>query len=306
MIEKPDNIYFEDLVAKAILFRSAEKIYGTKPNAIGEMRYLTVPYTIALLAHQTKNRLDLYKVWKNQTISAELTKLLYDLMVKVERFIKNTAAGKLYGEWTKREECWFELKQQNLKIDWSGLLKQDLENSKNSTQRKRITDAEIALTQVQDELSTIRSLPAVIWRKIEHWGRETELLSEQQKTVAFNLSEKVRNLTRTISESERQSAILILDRVAEKAPELLDEIDEVNEQTNHNTGKSEITVDIIRSILQWDRKNKQLTMHERKLMAGLETGEMPLTDKNLFYARMCLLKMKKSSNGQISSLAQTF
>ncbi len=224
-------------------------------------------------------------------------------MVKVENFIKTTAAGKLYGEWAKKEECWNELKQLNFRIDYLRLLKQDLEDARNPSQRKRITDAEIALTQVQDELSTIRSLPANIWRKIEHWGRETGLLNEQQKTVAYNLADKVRNFTRTISESERQSAILILDRVVEKAPELLDEIDGVNEQANQ---KSEITVDVIRNILQWDKKNKQLTPHERKLMTGLETGGTALTDRNLFYARMCLLKMKKNGNGQINSFAQTF
>lgn len=291
LIEKPDNIYFEDLVAKTKLFREAERIYGKKPNAIGEMRYLTVPYAIALLTHHTKCRLDLYKIWKNQDISEELKELLYDLMVRVENFIKITAAGKLYGEWAKREECWNELKQQNFRIDYSGLLTQDLEDAQNPSQRKRITDAEIALTQVQDELSTIKSLPAKIWRKIEQWGRETELLSEQQKTVAFNIADKATNFTRTISDSERQAAILILDRVVEKAPEILDEIDE---QTNHKPAKSEVTVDMIREILHWDKSHKQLTPHERKLMTGLETGDTALTDRNLFYARMCLLKMKKS------------
>ncbi len=296
LIEKPDNIYFEDLVAKAILFRSTEKIYGKKPNAIGEMRYLTVPYTIALLTHQTKNRIDLYKIWKNQGISAELKELLYDLMVKVENFIKKTAAGKLYGEWAKKEECWNELKQQNFRIDYSGLLKQDLEDARNPSQRKRITDAEIALTQIQDELSIIRSLPANIWRKIEHWGRETGLLTEQEKTVAINLANKIRNLTKTISDSERQTAILMLDRVVNKAPEILDETDKINEPTNPQTGKSEVTIDVIREVLQWDRKNKQLKPHERKLITGLETGETALTDRNLLLVRMCLLKVKKSEN----------
>lgn len=303
LIEKPDSIYFEDLVAKAILFRSAEKIYGIKPNSIGEMRYLTVPYAIALLAHETKNRIDLYKIWKNQSISAELKELLHELMEKVEKFIKKTAAGKLYGEWTKQEECWNQLKQESLRIDYSSLLKNDLENARNSSQRKRITDAEIALSQVHDELSTIRSIPSSIWSNIGNWGRDTGLLSEQQKTVSFNLTDKVKNLTRTISESERQTAILILDRVVEKAPELLDEIDEL--QIEQKSDRLEITMEGIREILRWDRKTKQLTTFERNLLGKLETGETALTDRNLFYARMCLLKMKKFRSGQINSFTQT-
>ena len=297
MIEKPDNIYFEDLTAKAKLFREAEKIYGRKPNAIGEMRYLTVPYTIAFLTHQTKGKLDLYKIWKNQDISIELKELLYDLMIKVENFIKTTAAGKLYGEWAKKEECWELLKQNNFKVDYSKLLEEDLEDSNTSSQRRRITDAEIALSQIQDELSTIRAIPSKIWLNIENWGKETGLLTEQQKTIAINLADKVKNITRTVSESERQTGILILDRIVEKAPQLLDEIDEINGSNGNMSEKSEITVDTIREVLEWDKTYKKLTPFERKLMRGLESGETILTDRNLLFARICLLKVKKLKNG---------
>ncbi len=292
MIEKPDNIYFEDLAAKAKLFREAERIYGRKPDSIGEMRYLTVPYTISLLTYKTERKLDLYKIWKNQDISEALKSLLYYLMVEVESFIKKTADGKLYGEWAKREDCWEQLKQQNFKIDYFKLLEEDLEDSNSASQRKRITDAEIALSQIQDELTTIRSIPSKIWRDIENWGKETDLLTEQQKTIAINLADKVKNLTRTINESERQTGILILDRVVEKAPQLLDEIDEISNQ-NGNSNKSEITIDVIREVLKWDKAHKQLTLFERKLMNGLESGEIILTDRNLIFARMCLLKVKK-------------
>src|SRR5262249_43427791 len=54
LIDKPDNVYFEDLIAKAILYKSAEKVYGVKPNAIGDLRYITVPYALAWLSHQTE------------------------------------------------------------------------------------------------------------------------------------------------------------------------------------------------------------------------------------------------------------
>lgn len=43
LTDQIDNIYFEDIVAKAIIFRAFEKEYGIKPNAIGDLRYITVP-----------------------------------------------------------------------------------------------------------------------------------------------------------------------------------------------------------------------------------------------------------------------
>ncbi|MBK7477720.1 MAG: AIPR family protein [Haliscomenobacter sp.] len=103
LVRNPDNIYFEDTVAKMILFRSTERIYGVKPNAIGDMRYITVPYSIAWLGFKTENKLDLYKIWKHQSLSEDLKKFLRQIMENVEKFIREKAPGSLYGEWAKRK-----------------------------------------------------------------------------------------------------------------------------------------------------------------------------------------------------------
>ena len=113
---KPDNIYFEDAVALAILFKTAEKLYGIKPNAIGDMRYITVPYAIAWLGYKLNYQLDLYRIWKTQELSSVLNDKLYEIMVKIEDFIKSNAPGSLYGEWAKKEECWITIKENDLDI----------------------------------------------------------------------------------------------------------------------------------------------------------------------------------------------
>lgn len=124
---KPDNIWFEDAIAKAILFSSAEKIYGVKPNAIGDMRYITVPYSIAWLGYRLNYKLDLYKIWKNQSLSENLKSKLYEVMSKVEEYIKTNAPGSLYGEWAKKEECWNAIKNESFEINLENL-KSDLED----------------------------------------------------------------------------------------------------------------------------------------------------------------------------------
>lgn len=57
-----DVAYFEDAVAKAILFKAADKRYGTKVsgNQIGELKQVVVPYTLSLLNLITDGKLDLY------------------------------------------------------------------------------------------------------------------------------------------------------------------------------------------------------------------------------------------------------
>lgn len=289
--KKVDSIYFEDIISKAILFRTAEKLYGVKPNSIGDMRYLTVPYSIAYLGYKTDYKLDLYKIWKNQSLSEALKKLLYELMKEVESFIKDNAPGALYGEWAKKEECWNTLKKQNFDVDFK-TIKTDLEDPKNPSQRKRLADEDAAQVQIEEDLETIKTVPPEVWHKIEDWGRTTGLLSEQQKTVAYNLAGRVRNNTK-ISDYERGSGINILDIVNKQASELLTDIDEINEKSKQNKKKDEITLDLVKKIVQWDKKNKRLEGYQYKFMAELAEGKKSWSEHHKKIATLNLNKAKK-------------
>lgn len=221
LVKKTDSIYFEDVIAKAILFRAAEKAYGVKPNSIGDMRYVTVPYTIAYFSFITKGKLDLFKIWKNQAVSSELKNLLYDLMVQVEIFIKANAPGSLYGEWAKKEECWEQLKKENFEIDLDSV-KPDMLNSKSISQRKKITEDETQDSQIKEEHKKLSSISPKIWANIEEWGKATELLSSNQQTAAWNISIRLKN-NHKLSEYERITGSKILDIVILNSPEILSE-----------------------------------------------------------------------------------
>ena len=296
LIKQPDSIYFEDIVSKVIIFRAAEKIYGVKPNAIGDLRYITVPYSISYLTFKTDCKLDLYKIWKNQGISDNLRSLLYNLMVRVENAIKKSAEknhGALYGEWAKKEDCWIDLKNQEFDIDFSSI-KADFEDPKNPSNRKRIADEETVQVQIQEEIEKLKSIPSKIWHLIEEWGRESGELTEQKKSVAYNLAGRVRNNGK-ISDYERQTGISILDLVIEKAPELLDNVDELidNEKEKKENEKPDITIEQINTIVQWDKKNRKLRDFEFKFMLDLAEGRKDLTERNKFIAGLNMQKVKK-------------
>ena len=112
--ETPDTTYFEETIAKAKLFRTAEQIYGIKPYSIGDMRYITVPYALALLSYTDGDTVNLSEIWRKQTVPDDLKDRLYNLMIDVENFIKDNAPGALYGEWAKKEECWERIKKEHL------------------------------------------------------------------------------------------------------------------------------------------------------------------------------------------------
>src|SRR5690554_2043366 len=181
---KPDNIWFEDLIAKAILFKSAEKIYGVKPNAIGDMRYITVPYSLAWLSLKLDYKLDLYKIWKNQSLSDILKNKLHEVMSKIEEYIKTQAPGSLYGEWAKKEECWNTIRNEDFDINLESL-RSDLEN-KSSEKRKRLTEDEVNNQLIQAELDFIKSIPINKWIEINRIGSEVENMTQHFKDRAIN------------------------------------------------------------------------------------------------------------------------
>ena len=188
--ENVDNIYFEDAIAKAILFKSAEKIYGVKPNAIGDLRYITVPYSISLLGILSDNTIDLYKIWNNQEISKELSALLKDLMILCENFIKEKAPGSLYGEWAKKPDCWESLKDYikdfNIKIP-----KNDLSTRLNP-KRTRISETDIDNLYYKEVESAVMSISAEKWKAIYLYCKENEDIPEYFTNAAHNLGRKLK------------------------------------------------------------------------------------------------------------------
>jgi hypothetical protein len=167
----------------------------------------------------TESGIDLYKIWRQQDISEQMKSLLYQVMLKVEDFIKSKAPASLYGEWAKKEECWTAVKNHDFEIDFS-VLKPDLENGKGATPRRRISTGGTQQLAVDDEVRRIMALSPGTWHKMEEWGRMSGHLSPQQSDVAFTLAGKVRNAAK-LTDYERRTGIFIIETAAVMAPTLL-------------------------------------------------------------------------------------
>ena len=288
--EQPDSVYFEDLVARMIVFRTAEKIYGVKPHAIGDMRYITVPYAIAYLGYQTDYRLDLYKIWKNQGLSEDLKSFLYTLMVEVEKFIRQNAPGALYGEWAKKEECWEALKNTVLDVDF-GQIGQEFADPEKYAQRHRVTEEQLQRQKTEEEIASVYSVPPLVWKEIGEWGEHTGLLSTAQLDDAFKFRQKVKKKS-ALSEIERRHGMEMIGIVAEKAPEILFRMDELAE-TPEKEEEEEITPALVEKIVAWDKKNRVLLDYEYRFMQTLASGQKEWNEKNIAIARLNLNKVRK-------------
>ncbi len=277
---KPDSVFFEDVVAYAILFKSAEKIYGIKPNALGDMRYITVPYSIGWLCLKLDYKLDLSKIWKNQELSNALKTILKEVMIAVERFIIHTAPGSLYGEWAKKEECWNQIIEKDFGINLN-ILFDDLEKEE-SPSRKSVAESDIDDNLIKSELELIKSIPINKWSEINKMGLFIEDLTPTLKDRAINIQSTLK-MKRGLSEIQRKAAITIIDIIVHKSPEFFDENEITNEnvQINDNDFTSEneltnenilnidevipkqMTPSLLKKMVDWDVKTKVLSPNQR-------------------------------------------
>lgn len=288
---KPNTLWFEDMISLAILFKSCEKTYGVKPNAIGDMRYITVPYSIGWLGYKLDYKLSLLKIWKNQSLSIELTRVLEDIMRFIENFIKENAPGSLYGEWAKKEECWTAIKEESFNLNLSNL-KEELQSIE-EIERDKQSDAELEGLQIKASLDRLNSIHHKIWKKIELWGKETGKLSTYQVDMSNTISNRVR-LKRQISQIERKQGEIILDFMAETAPEIFYDLEEYLKQDDEKANiKIEVSVDRINALIKWDRQHKRLKSYEFSLMYDISQGNKLLTDRNKRLAEMNIKKAQK-------------
>jgi hypothetical protein len=207
----PSQSYFEDLIAKAILFKTAEKIYGIKPNAIGDLRYITVPYAIGLISYFLKGDIDLYKIWRSQQVPKEIEDPLKMLMIKIEIRIKNTAPGALYGEYAKKEECWNDLK--SIAPDLVSPIFTDFLQGKDQNRMRETNDLE----QLQREqcLKEIHELGAENWKKVYLWCKATDNVPLFYKNIAHTIGIKIHDNI-TLSNKEILAGFQLMNLLSEK------------------------------------------------------------------------------------------
>lgn len=109
----PENLgraFYEDLIAKAIIFKELEKLYGSGPNSIGQIRSSVVPYTMSILYRLSQvkksNRFDLGKIWLEQELPEDIKAFCYNLLIRVHELCKRYSKSDDVGEYAKREELW--------------------------------------------------------------------------------------------------------------------------------------------------------------------------------------------------------
>ena len=285
--KKINNVYYEDVVAKAILFKNADARYGTKlkKNNIGELKSVVVPYTIGLLNHLVNGKLDLYKIWKYQMVSLSLSDFIYNLMVQVNQFIVSNSPSNNYLEWGKKEDCWIAVRDNK---NWHYNIEDiesDLIDEKNPVVRKITINASDDDNQTEHDTDLVKSIPYQLWNKIADWGTETGMLTLNQQTKARDIAHNIR-FNHRLTSGDISRGMEIFEIVYTNNYEMLQEADslvDVSSNEASSRGKScddvEITIELLKKMVQWDKEHRVLQDWKFRVMYDVVTGNRELNEK---------------------------
>lgn len=118
-----DEVWFQRLIAKAIIFRHLERIIPSQAWYTGGYRANIVTYAIAKVVHDadTRGRVpDLDTVWRLQRVPTALERALLAAAEAANEVITNPPPGvRNMSEWAKKQGCWAELAKRDAAYDAS-------------------------------------------------------------------------------------------------------------------------------------------------------------------------------------------
>ena len=186
--KSPDNFneaWYREAVAKAIVFKSTERLVSDQPWYQGGYRANIVAYAIAKTAHEVKERgraVDFQRIWRQQSPGPEMEEALVVVGEAVHEVLIDPSPGiSNVTEWAKKQACWVRVRE--LAVEWPPAFLEELI----SAEERR--DAERHARRDQRELNGIEAQIAVVtagpgfWEDALAWGTERRMLTPTEDGV---------------------------------------------------------------------------------------------------------------------------
>lgn len=206
---EPDAGYYRQLIAKAILFKRAEKV--ARQYGFPGYRANAVAYTLSLLSFRTAGRVNLEQVWNEQDVSRAVGESIYDWMPLVYNEIIASAGDRNVTEWCKKEECWRHIQTVNLAV--TPLLERELSEGQplpNVGDQEGREGLNLS-AEDRENIARIMQVSAEEWIHICGWGSNSGELKPWQVGIATTLaSYAATGWTRVPSKKQAAQAIAIL------------------------------------------------------------------------------------------------
>jgi hypothetical protein len=171
----PDLTEFKRVISLAILFKTAEALYGELEYK--GYRAQTVTYAIAMLSQRLQRRLPWSEIWELQGLPEDILAPLKTLMVAVREAMSHQPGD--IGDWCKRPECWSNLLSLQVELKLPGGL--EVGPSTTATPVEALSVADHA------RVEAVSAVSPDVWFAVAKWAKETDTLLSWQRSLAFSL-----------------------------------------------------------------------------------------------------------------------
>lgn len=289
---KVSRVYWEDIVANAILFQETDKLFGRKNlNAIGDtnIKSHTVGYAISYFHYVTNNKLDLGVIWKNQRIEEELLIELKRLLVFVYNFFTNLDVA-LISESAKSEKTWNKLKE-NLNHPMNmDVINKYLISEKDYKARYESNIDETKEVAIYDSLQKISSLGVRFWDGLCLYMLKVDCLSQFQQNYVSHIRKKLM-LNGNLSEQEIEKGGAIIETLIDQHINF-DDIEILSKIYNKEITDPSIIFNRLRLI--------NVDTWKKVIALGEQTGKLNFNE--ICTIQSVILKIRKQENIDLKRL----
>lgn len=205
-----DEVYYKKIVSLIILYKSIDKIvdslnFGGYKNNINT-------YVMSKLVYDCGQKLDLIKIWKNQSISFGLSKAIETIAKEVFEKMTHPPKNNInVAMWARRAECWDGIR--GLTIEYS--IDDDLTIEKTIFIPKETANINF------DDL-VIEETDSKIWFEISQWGKDTELIPSNYRSMAYSVGQCLK-INRELSDKQKDFAKEVYVRAFESGFKMKEE-----------------------------------------------------------------------------------
>jgi hypothetical protein len=144
---------------------------------------------------------------------------------------------------------------------------------------KRNTDIDISEEELAQNREIVKSIPPALWNEIGKWGKNSEYFDITKQTIVSNIAYKLRQ-NKILADEEYQKGVEILDIVANRNEELLQESEEyvgkwvqMKKVTMTDDDKNALILEQIRKMLSFNQNRNILSDVEADFLFDILNGK---------------------------------
>jgi hypothetical protein len=245
--KKPTNIdrtFYEELIAKIILFRKLEKLYGQGKNSMGQIRSAVVPYSISILHHFTDavkggQPFNLLRIWVNEGLEDDLLEFISELLSLTNELIKKYSLSDDLGEYSKKPELWDAILKSNEVRSYM-----NSENARQLLIKYSVSKEELKKRNKEREKTPETNFKnvfdnIVIFTNGDEYYRKISSLMESELSISdkSKLSKLITSISQKsdIDENHIEFERHLINRIRLNNPELFDQLPSSNDFSLNDT-----------------------------------------------------------------------